>query len=407
MSTHSSSGDGQKLASKILFSEVTRQRSIRGGICNLLTAGTHNVIASDEQKMQSNPGAPITVIRDLSKTHGDSVTVDVLHEATEAPRMGDELIEGNEENITRSNFNIQIDQYRKAIKMGGKMTQQRRGYSMVKAGKQILTSYFPRLKSEIMLAHIAGARGSYRASDVILPTGGELLKRVLVNPLTAPTYDRTFYGGAATSIGAQGAVTAGDRFNRDALRRLRSGIDEMAHPPRAVDLSTEDKPMNTDPFYLLLVSPRQWADFKETEGEFSTLVANATKRMEGYNHTLFKGEMFMDENILVRKNFHPVRFNTGDTVQVCEDSNDATEAPQTVGNGVTVDRAILLGAQSLGWAFGGTTGGMAFEMINEKYDSKNKHRSTIEWMGGMAKIRFRDRDGRLNDYGTCVLDTAV
>lgn len=411
MSTHSKAGDGQRLASRILFAEVTRFQTLRNGLCNMLTSDAMSVVRTDAQKAQSNAGAPIVLVKDLQKSHGDNVSVDIIHEATGLPTMGDGMIEGNDEPLTRSSFELRIDQYRKSVTQGGKMTQQRRGYNMIRVGKQALTSYFPRLKTELMLCHLAGARGDYEASDVILPldTPNSQLDEFLVNPLKAPTFDRCFYAGNADSIdGTTGnAITPADVFDITSLDKMATALQEMAHPPQAIDLSTEDKPMQTDPFYLFLVSPRMWRSFKQNSSNYDELVAQATRRAAGFNHHLFKGDCFMSDNILVRKMHIPVRHMSGSMVKVADDNLDATEHEEEVPSGVVVDTGILLGAQALAWAMGRTVPGTTFNLVNEKYDGNNKHRSIMEWMSGLAKIRFKDKDGRMNDYGCCVMKAAV
>lgn len=411
MSTHSRHGDNQKLAADILFAEVTRYKTLRRGLCNLLTCDPMRVVRSRKQKEQSSAKAPVVLIKDLSKSHGDWVSVDLLHEPIEAPVMGDNFIEGKEEPLTRSTFELQIDQYRKSVSQGGKMTQQRRGYDLIKAGKAALRDYWPRLKSEIMLYHLAGARGYYYDVDMILPldTPTSNLPEYLINPMEPPTFNRQFYGGNANSVdGTTGnPITPGDIFDRPTLDNLSTAMQEMAHPPQAIDLSTEDKPMETDPFYLLLVTPRQWQTFKQSSQSFDMLVANATRRAAGFNHHLFKGDCFMLDNILVRKYHMPIRFPERTTVMVSNDDDNATVHAEIVPQGVTMDRALLLGAQAAAMAVGKTVPGITFRMVNERFDMKNKHRSGLEWMAGLRKIRFRDRFGRMEDYGVIALDTAV
>ncbi len=412
MSTHSRAGDNQRLAARILFAETLRyNRTLSGGLMSMLTSDASSVVKSTKQKAQSNSGAPHVIIRDLTKTHGDWVSTDLIHELWQTPTMGDRYLEGREEKLTRDSFDIMIDQGRHAVDMGGKMTQQRRGYELLELGKKALGTYYAKLQAERMLFHLAGARGKYIASDVILPldTPTSDLPSFLVNDLEPPTFNRMFYAGNADSIdGTTGnAITPADVFDRPSLDNLSASLQEMPHPPRAIDLSTREKPMDTEPFYIFLVTPRMWQTFKQTSLGFDELVANATRRAKGYNHHLFKGDCFMLDNILVKKYHLPIRFNQQSTMMVSNDDNSATTHAEVVPQGVTVDRGMLLGACAVATAYGQINKYGSFAMQTDKRDYKNKKFAAIEWMDGSRKIRFRDKTGRIEDYGVICMDAAV
>jgi hypothetical protein len=137
------------------------------------------------------------------------------------------------------------------------------------------------------------------------------------------------------------------------------------------------------------------------------MVANATNRSKGFNHPLFKGEYAMWRNVLVKKMATPTRFAAGQAVTVCTNSDNAATTTSTPT--VTVDRAILLGAQAIANAYG-NVGGKAqghFTIKREKVDHDNSTETSICWMNGKKKIRFADKNGRINDFGVAVVDTAV
>jgi hypothetical protein len=115
----------------------------------------------------------------------------------------------------------------------------------------------------------------------------------------------------------------------------------------------------------------------------------------------------MWRNILVRKMPNPVRFTANKAVAVCTNTDNATVGSSTPT--VTVDRAILLGAQAIANAYG-NVGGKAqghFTIKREKVDHDNGTETSICWMNGKKKIRFADKNGRINDFGVAVLDTAI
>jgi hypothetical protein len=244
-------------------------------------------------------------------------------------------------------------------------------------------------------------------TDTILPLAADPeFADIMVNPVTPPTWDRHFYGGDATALDN---IDAADLFDLTCVDNLALSLDEMAAPMQHLALAG-DEMASESPFFILNVSPRQWHDFlTSTSGkDWQTLTAAAMKRSAGFKHTVFKGDVAMWRNILVRKMWRPVRMAAGSNVSVCTNTDNAGTTTKTTG--VAVDRAILLGGQALASAYGqsGTKGvGSYFSMHNEKTDHGNSSETSIAWMNGKAKIRFKDKNGRINDHGAMVIDTAI
>jgi len=74
---------------------------------------------------------------------------------------------------------------------------------------------------------------------------------------------------------------------------------------------------------------------------------------------------------------------------------------------LTVDRAILVGAQALASAYGNTGQGSFFGYHEEKTDHENTTEISVRWIQGISKVRFANAAGRVNDDGVMVLDTAI
>ena len=72
-----------------------------------------------------------------------------------------------------------------------------------------------------------------------------------------------------------------------------------------------------------------------------------------------------------------------------------------------VDRGILLGGQALANAYGSGEWGSPFSLHTEKTDHENTTETSIRWINGLKKIRFRQKDGYVQDFGTIAVDTAV
>lgn len=393
-----------KLFNAALFLEASRRPSF----ANIQTGAAPSLSGEAKKaKGQTSAGAPIVRVTDLESTAGDEVTVDIFHQLRQKPVMGDKTLAGKGTNLKFASFALKIDQGRTLVDAGGKMSQQRTKHNLKMTAKTLLSPYYNRLADQISLVHLAGARGDHMDADWILPLSSDVdFAEIMVNSVTPPTYDRHYYGGDATTIAT---LDSSDKFTLAAVDRLRLGLDEMAFPLQPIRM--EGDPMAEDsPFHCLWITPRQWYDFwTATSGsDWRALQANAFERKNNFNHPIFKGDAVMWNNILVKKQPRPIRFNVGTAVTVCTNTADAQTTTSVAA--VRVERAILLGAQALADAYGATGGkggGYYFGMNEEETDHGNRNEMSIAWMNGKAKIRFLGTDGRVNDHGVIVLDTAV
>jgi len=419
--TASVAGDSQVLESKLLMNRVTRMtnNTWKGNPMAFLMSDVKSVINSPESA-QSSPEGAVICTKDLKSTHGDTVKIDMLHKLKGLAVMGEKMVEGKEEGIMRSQFSIRIDQYRKPVYGGSRMAQQRRGYSLRAASRIALEEWWKDYYNEMFFAHLAGARGRFDEDDLILPpiepdfAGMEPqdeLAMNYVNPLKPPTFDRHFYAGQADRIDGGGGVGNGllptDTMDFATCKRVGVALQTQAYPLGAISLSAGDKPMETEPLYVGLMTPEQFKDVEDSSPNFAQLQANARDRVKGFNHELFRNDCFMLENILWKKYFCPVRHYAGDVVRVSNNDRDATTTDvQVPANVPQIDRAMILGRQAAAIALAGDTNGEIFKTDEDEYDANDKHRTVMRWMGGMAKVQQRTRSGKLYDMGVAVIDSA-
>jgi len=397
----------QQLTDALIFGECQRQRSLP----NLLTAGGPRDLETYKAKgsIQTEATAPVVQVDALTKTHGTDVSVTVVHELSKQPRMGTEDRDGHEEDITSADFNMKVDQYHHATRVKLMIHQQEKGYDQKSLGTKLLAPYHGKLCDELMLLHAGGARGTYVADDRILPLVGADLNKIAVNPVTAPTFGRKLYCGAADSIdGSSGttALTSADKFSPADTRKFKEHFEMMAHPPKPVRLGAGEKTDGVDPVYFGVVTPKMWTAF-ENNPAFQTLIANALNRTKGFKHPLFEGDMFMKDNIIFKKYYQPIGWKAGEAIAVCADDNAATESDQTAP--VDIERGIIFGGQAIALAHGSVLpGGMGmFQLDGEYAQKKSRWDQWIDWVMGLAKIRFADSNGKLEDKGIVVFDSAV
>ncbi|EAZ4510945.1 N4-gp56 family major capsid protein [Salmonella enterica] len=392
-----------KLYQVALFTTANRNRSM----VNILTEQEEapKAVSPDRKSTkQTSAGAPVVRITDLNKARGDEVSFSIMHKLSKLPTMGDERIEGRGEDLSRADFTLRIDQGRHLVDAGGRMSQQRTKFNLITSARTLLGTYFNDLQDQCAVIHLAGARGDFMADDVIVPLESHRnFKDIMINDVMPPTHNRHFFGGDATSLEA---LDSSDVFTLGLVDNMALYIDEMAHPLQPVRLKG-DELYGEDPYYVLYVTPRQWNDwYTSTSGkDWNQMMVRAVNRSKGFSHPLFKGECAMWRNILVRKYAGiPIRFYTGSKVWVS--NNDLTATTKQVEVRTNIDRAMLLGAQALANAYGQRNGGH-FNLVQKKTDMDNRTEIAIDWINGLKKIRFADKNGKINDHGVIAVDTAV
>lgn len=118
---------------------------------------------------------------DLQKQAGDKITTGLLMKLKGAGVKGDGMLEGNEEEMIFRDFAVTIDQIRNAVRVKGKMEEQKTDIDLRSKAKQALSNWL----TEYIDGALFGALS------------------------TNPTTDRIVYGGSAS---AESALTAGDKF---------------------------------------------------------------------------------------------------------------------------------------------------------------------------------------------------
>lgn len=395
------SGAKMKVINALLFAMASKQRILT----NLLSGEMGPKGTSGLGKFQSDAGHPIVKINDLKTTKGNEVSFEVVHRIKGKPVMGDNTLQGRGSRLSMGTAKIMVNQGRKMIHDAGQVLKSLTNHNTKAIIKKLLEEYYNDLNEFTTLYHLMGARGTLSPFDDIVPLESDPeYAEIMVNPVLAPTYSRHFYAGNNTSIDE---LDSTDRFSLETLDNTDLRLREMRNPLRKIVLPAMAK-AGHDPFYLQLVTPRQWADLQAsaTTKDFNQLVANATQRMKGFSHPLFSGEFLCKGNIMVRQMDHVVGWNAGDTVKVSK--NDAAATTESKQVATTIHRSVVLGAQALGFAHGSNEHVKSTFVLNEEVtDHKNNTEISLAWVNGKQAIRLPDEDGVQHDVGRLVVDTAV
>ena len=411
----------RKLFSVALFAQTIKKPSFS----NQLTGDApKQADAESKLKMQTVPDMPFVRVTDLSKTAGDTVSVDMFGLVGGKPLVGDVNAEGRGEKMTATSMDIAIDNLTKVVDAGGKMAQQRTVHNLRSLAMAQLVSYFTRLDDQLSLVHAAGARGFHQGADWVVPLAADAdFASICVNTVKAPTYNRHFVASGTSLVkGGQqlGSIATTDVFKLEHLDGFRTILDEMDFPLQPVRIA-DDPAAQDEPMWVMYVSPRQYSQIlTNTSGatlrSFQQYAWN--RASYGSKHPLFKGEVGMWNGILVKKLARPIRFTTGTSAKIITSANaaTATESDQSIAGAITssyaVDRGILFGAQALATVYGkNKSSDYHFSWLERNYNFERNFEVAGDSMAGKSKLRFKYDDGTgtlvPTDHGVMVLDTAV
>lgn len=390
----------RKLYSVAAFAAAQRAPSFSR---NLVGSAPQQSDAERRLRGQTSADMPFVRVTDLSKTAGDKVTMDLYNAIGGKPTMGDEKLSGNMSSLSFSSMEATINQVRKGVDPGGRMTQQRTVHNLRTIGVANLAGWWGKYTDQTSLVHVAGARGFQTGADWVVPLESDAdFAKIMVNTVTPPSPGRRFFANDATSVT--------DLDNTDFLKlkdidKLRASLDEMPFPLAPIKLP-KDPAADDEPLYCLFVTPRQWYWLMvNTDAQnWRTFLAASAERGRWSNHPLFLGTGGMWNGILIKKMRRCIRFPAASTVR--EYAANGTTI-NSVAAAVDTDRAILLGAQALGWFYGKhQTSDYYMSWHEEKTDHGNTMEISVAAMFGAAKIKFMDQTSEIpEDYGVCTLDS--
>lgn len=377
--------------------------------------------AESNIRQQSGNEMPIVRCMDLSKGAGDEVTFDLINPIGGKPIMGERYAEGKGDRLDFSQDSLRINQTRKPISAGGKMTQQRTPHQLRSLARTQAHAYMTRLEDQLKLVHLAGARGFANDIEWAVPLASDPdFADIVVNPVKAPTRNRHFISTgsgiekvSATSNAINIATT--DVMNIDLVDSLRTWLDSTPLPPPPVKFEG-DQMANDAPMRVLLCSSEQYTSLVRSTN-FRTWQANAMARAQmAKQNPLFMGEAGMWNGILIVKMPKPIRFYAGDEIKWSASTTSNTETtgdlvPASFSTTHAVDRAILLGGQALAEAYGkARQSGTPYFWSEEELDHKDKLEILIGMIAGCSKVQFQIDHGaakEYTDFGVTVIDTAV
>lgn len=413
---------GSALANKVQSAGLFAANTQRNTTLNRLVGKLpQQAEANDTIRNQSSNHYPIVRCMDLTKKAGDEVTFDLINPMGGKPIMGSAMAEGRGRAMSFDQDRLRINQARYPISAGDTMTQQRTPHELRTLARSLGQAYMDRLADQLILTHLAGARGFHDNIEWAVPKASDPdFASIAINTVKAPTRNRHFMstGSGIETIKASGneiTLATTDVMNADVVDAIRTTLDSMAVPPPPV-IFEGDKMASDAPLRVLLVSSEQYTSFLKSTN-FRTYQANAMARAQqaGMN-PLFMGEAGIWNGILIIKMPKPIRFYSGDSLRWCASLTSETETstdlvPASFSTSYAVDRALLLGGQALAEAWGKhPKSGVPYFWSEKELDHGDKLELLVGAINGRSKVRFDIDHGdsvQPTDYGVIAIDTVV
>ncbi|MEF8755947.1 MAG: N4-gp56 family major capsid protein [Accumulibacter sp.] len=406
------------LQSVALFSACMQRLTILNRLAGKMPTQDES---EDKLRFHTSNDYPIVRCKDLSRGPGDEIKFDLVQPIGGKPIMGAAYAEGNGDPMDFAFDSLRINQYRKPISGGDSMSQQRTPHQLRKLARAQALNFIKRYEDQSALVHLAGARGSdYNIEWAVPLTSDPDFSSIMINPVRAPTRNRHYLASSGSlkkvvAAGNEITIASTDTMTADVIDALRTKLDSMPLPPQGVRFDG-DQAADDAPLRVLLVSSEQYTSIVQSTN-FRTFQANAMARAGmAKNHPIFMGEAGLWNGILIVKMPKPIRFFAGDSLRWCASTSSLTETatdlvPAAFGTTFAIDRAILLGGQALGEAFGkARKSGDSYFWSEKELDHDDKLEVLVGGIGGKSKIRYLMDFGsgmEYTDHGVIAIDTAV
>lgn len=321
---------------------------------------------------------PIQCLRDLENEAGDKITYDLSLQLAQEPTEGDDVLEGNEEDLKFYSDEIYIDQMRCGVNTGGRMTRKRTVHDYRKIARARQSEWWARAFDELFFMYGAGARGINADFIYRLSYTG-----FAGNALQAPDSEHLLYGGAATS---KATVAATDKMD---LAVIDKAVAVAMMMGGGVEQLPSIQPINIEGanHYVLVMNPWQRFDMRTATGEGKWLdIQKAAAASEGRKNPIFNGNDGLYNDVVLHTHKNIIRFSD-----------------YGAGGNVQAARAMFMGSQAMQCAFGsGESAGMRFGWNEETRDNGNQVVISSSSTFGVKKCRFNDKD-----FGMMTVDTAA
>ncbi|MDB4306184.1 N4-gp56 family major capsid protein [bacterium] len=308
-----------------------------------------------------------------NKSAGDRVTCGLRGILTARGKVGNEVLEGDEEAFTTADDQLFVDELRHAVSIpaGGTIDAQRVPYNLRAEGYDAMKQWYAERIDTAMFNQLCG----FTTETDVAFSGQQAVLAPSANNIIRP-------GGVANdqSIGASAFLTLS---MIDVLKERAATMRQQFGQPIIRPIM-----MNGQAYYVLFIHDFQETSLRQDAGAngWSTIYNNAIAGGQITNNPIFTGALGMYNNVILHK-----------ATRVTQGVNSAT--------GVAVPgvrRAVFCGAQAAWVAWGQSYGQSAFRWVERLTDFQKSLGIAASSVWGLKKSRFSS-----NDFATIVLPTAA
>lgn len=310
--------------------------------------------------MGADEAAIIQVNEDLSKEKGDKIVFNLLGSLSGSGVTGDSTLEGSEEALSAYAQTVTLEQYRHAIRLTGKLSNQRYPFEMKDKARPALSDWMAQLFEDKCFDALEAIDGVAYGSASEAQKDTWLLNNA----------DRVLFGAAVANNAASDHSVCLAEIDGTAdilipaqitlAKRMAKLCSPKIRPIRLGDQSGME-------VYVLIAHPYCTRDLKASTAWQD---ANREAMARGNDNPIFSGAIGMYDGVIIVE-------------------SDKIPYLVNVGNGGTVEVAhnFLLGAQALLLAQGGSEG-MQQNYVEKEFDYSNQVGVALGSMWKVEKARF-------------------
>lgn len=330
----------------------------------------------------------IQVKNGLKKESGDTITLPLTAKLSGDGIDGDGELEGNEEAINAYSDSVAIDQKRNAVRLTGKLDEQKNVYNMRSDATNKLAIWLSEFETRQFFLKMGGVNNT-TLTDVAGNAIG--LSAAWSNaPAQVPAADSAAgygdrylcadYTNGADSLAATDLLTP-ELISRAKYKASQKQANGM---PRVNPLIVDGRE-----HYIMFIHPWQAFDLKNN-ATYAQAQRDAATR--GSSNPIFTGALGMWDNVILFEHEY-VPF-----LDVSVAGHNFNAAAAGTDFGVDTFRALLCGQQAAVVAHSESS----MKMVEEEFDYKNKVGYATGMIGGVQKLTFNSID-----YGVVAVDTAA
>ena len=298
----------------------------------------------------------------LSSQPGDTETLGLRMQLTNAPKSSSDAVEGNEQTLTIYDMSYTIDEVVDAVRFKNVIDRQRVTFDMRDEAKAALADQLSNAWDTSFFNQLAGAQHESSATMYGHNT--------MVDPQNITGIDH-FITGDSTSTTKDESLASGDEFTLALLDKAVERAKTLSPAIRPARIEGFDRPL-----YVCFIHPYQVSDLR-TEGTVWDDIQRAAMQGGKVNdNPIITGSLGVYNDVLLIESTRvPLGVNS---------TTDAAVADTR--------RAIFCGAQSavMGW---GRLGGSPrrFRWVEKQFDYDREYGVASGFLGGIKKTAFNSK----------------